>query len=55
MLIWDRLLKIITYGVTSAKPPYAVLPIVFILSGFANGIEDGCFNAWVGNMRHANE
>ncbi|CAG8971011.1 hypothetical protein HYALB_00009862 [Hymenoscyphus albidus] len=47
--------KLIVFGVTSVKPPFAVLPLVFILSGFANGIEDGCFNAWVGNMKHANE
>jgi len=36
-------------------PPYPVLPIIFILSGFGIGLEDGAWNAWVGNMQSANE
>jgi fucose permease len=49
------LCKIICYAVTSAKPPYAVLPIIFAFSGFGNGLLDGGFNAWVGDMIRANE
>lgn len=47
--------KIICYAVTCAKPPYAVLPVIFVFSGFGIGLLDGAFNAWVGNMEHANE
>lgn len=47
--------KIICYAVTCAKPPYPVLPVIFAFSGFGTGLLDGAFNAWVGNMEHANE
>jgi len=47
--------KIITYMVIFVHPPYPVLPIIFILSGFGIGLEDGAWNAWVGNMQSANE
>jgi hypothetical protein len=33
------LCKIIAYVVTSCHPPYPVLPVIFILAGFANGLE----------------
>lgn len=36
-------------------PPYPVLVVIFILAGFGNGIEDGGWNAWAGNMANANE
>lgn len=49
------LCKIIAYVVTCVHPPYAVLPIIFVFSGFANGVEDGGWNAWIGNMEHSNE
>jgi fucose permease len=49
------LCKILCYSVTAAKPPYAVLPVIFAFSGFGIGLLDGAFNAWVGNMQHANE
>jgi fucose permease len=26
-----------------------------VLSGFGNGLEDGAWNAWIGNMEKANE
>lgn len=35
--------------------PFAILPCVLLLTGFGNGIEDSAWNAWVGNMRNANE
>lgn len=40
---------------TCVHPPYAVLPIIFVFSGFGNGLEDGGWNAWIGNMENANE
>ncbi|KAG9248032.1 major facilitator superfamily domain-containing protein [Calycina marina] len=47
--------KIIAYVVTCTHPPYAVLPVILVFTGFGNGIEDGGWNAWVGNMESANE
>ncbi|CZR52009.1 related to tetracycline resistance proteins [Phialocephala subalpina] len=47
--------KIIAYVVTCVHPPYPVLPIIFMLAGFGNGLEDGGWNAWIGNMESANE
>jgi fucose permease len=47
--------KIVTYVITCLHPPYAVLPVVFVLAGFGNGLEDGGWNAWVGGMANANE
>ncbi|KAM3079672.1 hypothetical protein ACMFMG_006085 [Clarireedia jacksonii] len=49
------LCKVIAYVVTCAHPPYPVLPVIFGLSGFGNGLEDGAWNAWIGNMENANE
>lgn len=46
---------IIAYIVTCLHPPYPVLPIIFMLSGLGNGLEDGAWNAWIGNMQNANE
>lgn len=36
-------------------PPYPVLPVVLLFTGFGNGIQDSAWNAWVGNMHRANE
>ncbi|TVY32747.1 Bypass of stop codon protein, partial [Lachnellula subtilissima] len=47
--------KIVAYVGTCAHPPYPVLPILFILAGFGNGLEDGGWNSWIGNMENANE
>jgi MFS family permease len=47
--------KIVAYVVTCVHPPYPVLPIIFMLAGFGNGLEDGGWNAWIGNMQNANE
>jgi fucose permease len=47
--------KLVAYAVSCAHPPYAVLPIIFVFSGFGNGLEDGAFNAWIGNMESANQ
>lgn len=47
--------RIVAYTITCVHPPYPVLPIVFMLAGFGNGLEDGGWNAWIGNMDKANE
>lgn len=47
--------KVVTYVVACNHPPYPVLPIIFMLAGFGNGLEDGAWNAWIGNMQKANE
>lgn len=49
------LCKIVAFVITCVHPPYPVLPIIFMLSGFGNGLEDGGWNAWIGNMESANE
>jgi len=47
--------KIVGYVITCIHPPYPVLPIIFVLAGFGQGLEDGAWNAWIGNMANANE
>ena len=47
--------KIVAYVVTCVHPPFPVLPVIFMLAGFGNGLEDGGWNAWIGNMQSANE
>ncbi|PQE30424.1 MFS transporter protein [Rutstroemia sp. NJR-2017a WRK4] len=49
------LCKLTVYVVTCLHPPYAVLPVIFLLAGFASGLQDGAWNAWIGNMKNANE
>ncbi|KAK1832690.1 major facilitator superfamily domain-containing protein [Podospora conica] len=39
----------------ACHPPYPALPVVLLVTGFGNGIEDSAWNAWIGNMRSANE
>ena len=43
------------YIIISQHPPYPALVIGFILAGFGNGLEDGAWNAYIGNMQKANE
>lgn len=43
-----------TYLVLATHPPYPVLVIVNAVSGFGNGLVDGCFCAWVGAMHRGN-
>lgn len=47
--------KIIAYVITCVHPPFPVIPVFFVLTGLGNGLEDGAWNAWVGNMENANE
>lgn len=46
---------LIAYAVTCAHPPYAVLPVIFVFSGFGNGLQDAGWNAWIGNMENPNQ
>ncbi|KAF1977980.1 MFS general substrate transporter [Bimuria novae-zelandiae CBS 107.79] len=39
----------------SLHPPYPVFVVIFMLAGFANGIEDAAWNAFFGGMANANE
>ncbi|KAK7421145.1 hypothetical protein QQZ08_010075 [Neonectria magnoliae] len=45
---------IITFAVLAAHPPYPVLVVCNMISGFGNGLTDACFCAWVGAMDKAN-
>ncbi|KAI0016276.1 tRNA wybutosine-synthesizing protein [Xylariomycetidae sp. FL0641] len=47
--------RILGYVALCVHPPFAALPPLMLLVGFGNGIEDSAWNAWVGNMRAANE
>jgi len=47
--------RVLAFVVACVHPPYPVLPFAFMVSGFGNGLEDGAWNAWVGNMSNANE
>ncbi|KAL2264429.1 hypothetical protein VTK26DRAFT_3316 [Humicola hyalothermophila] len=49
---FSRLIGIVTLVF---HPPYPALPVVLILLGYGNGIEDSGWNAWIGNMQRANE
>jgi fucose permease len=47
--------RLIGYVPMALHPPFPVLPIALLFSGYGNGIEDSGYNAWVGNMHRANE
>ncbi|KPM34550.1 hypothetical protein AK830_g12018 [Neonectria ditissima] len=47
--------RLIGYVPMALHPPFPALPCVLLFAGFGNGIEDSAYNAWVGNMHHANE
>lgn len=49
------LCKVIAFVVFCIHPPFAVLPVVYVVCGFGNGLEDGGWNAWIGNMSNASE
>jgi MFS family permease len=46
---------LIAYIAVSVHPPFPVLVVLYVLSGFGNGLEDAAWNAWMGNMANANE
>ncbi|KAH7121757.1 major facilitator superfamily domain-containing protein [Dactylonectria estremocensis] len=45
---------IITFVALSLHPPYPVLVVCNMVSGFGNGLTDACFCAWIGAMDKAN-
>jgi fucose permease len=45
----------VAFLVTCLHPPYPVIPIIMMLAGYGAGLQDGAWNAWVGNMESANE
>ncbi|KAK9425217.1 putative Major facilitator superfamily (MFS) profile domain-containing protein [Seiridium unicorne] len=46
---------LIAYLIIALHPPYPVLVIAFMIAGYGNGLADAAWNAWIGNMDHANE
>ncbi|KAK9780078.1 putative Major facilitator superfamily domain-containing protein [Seiridium cardinale] len=46
---------LIAYLIIALHPPYPVLVIAFTIAGYGNGLADAAWNAWIGNMDHANE
>ncbi|KAI4610255.1 uncharacterized protein J4E87_010807 [Alternaria ethzedia] len=46
---------LVAYVGIALHPPYPVLVVLFIFSGFGNGIEDAAWNAWAGSLANANE
>ncbi|KAM0561388.1 hypothetical protein ACHAPJ_003269 [Fusarium lateritium] len=49
------LCHIIAYIIIALHPPYPVLVVAYAIAGFANGISDAAWNAWIGNLDRANE
>lgn len=45
----------IAFVMMAAHPPYPVLVIAFMIAGFGNGLTDAAWNAFFGNLAHANE
>lgn len=46
---------LVAYIVICLHPPYPALVIAFIVAGFGQGVADGAWNAWIGDMANANE
>ncbi|KAJ4297589.1 hypothetical protein N0V90_005482 [Kalmusia sp. IMI 367209] len=49
------LCHIIAYIGISLHPPYPAFVFIFMVAGFANGLEDAAWNAFFGNMANSNE
>lgn len=49
------LCRLVGFIPMACHPPYPALPVVLLVTGFGNGIEDSAWNAWIGNMQSANE
>jgi fucose permease len=52
--IMAPLCHVITYIVIALHPPFPVIVVINIISGFGNGLTDACYCAWVGVMDKAN-
>ncbi|OJD34448.1 major facilitator superfamily [Diplodia corticola] len=46
---------LIAYIGIATHPPYPALIVFFLIAGFANGIEDAAWNAWIGKLANPNE
>ena len=49
------LCRLIAYIVVAVHPPYPVITIFYILVGYGIGIIDAAWNAWIGDLVHANQ
>ncbi|RSM14125.1 hypothetical protein CDV31_005587 [Fusarium ambrosium] len=47
--------RLLAYLPMALHPSFPVLPCVMMFTGFGNGVQDSAYNAWIGNMHHANE
>lgn len=47
--------RLIGYIIIALHPPYPLLPVVMLLPGFGNGLEDSAWNAFVGGLQDANQ
>jgi fucose permease len=47
--------RMVGYILICLHLPFPALPPFMLFAGFANGIEDSAWNAWIGNMESANE
>jgi Na+/melibiose symporter-like transporter len=45
---------IVTYIILCTHPPFAVVVVINMFSGFGNGLTDACFCAWIGVMENPN-
>ncbi|KAL0264861.1 hypothetical protein SLS55_000814 [Diplodia seriata] len=46
---------LVAYIGIATHPPYPALIVFFLIAGFANGIEDAAWNAWIGKLANPNE
>ncbi|CRG85811.1 Bypass of stop codon protein 6 [Talaromyces islandicus] len=46
---------LLAFAIISVHPPFPVLVVMFLLIGFASGIQNAAWNVWVGNMANSNE
>jgi fucose permease len=49
------LCHLISYIILAVHPPFPVLVVMFVFVGFGNGLIDGAWCAWLGNMQSANQ
>ncbi|KOS19538.1 Bypass of stop codon protein 6 [Escovopsis weberi] len=48
-------LRLCAFAPLSLHPPFVWLPFLLCFASTGNGIEDGAYNTWVGNLDRANE
>ncbi|KAF2114215.1 major facilitator superfamily domain-containing protein [Lophiotrema nucula] len=46
---------VLAYIAVALHPPYPILVVVFVFAGFANGLGEAAWNAFLGNMANSNE